>query len=1128
MSAHPLPPSGPEDMNGTRLSALLIGLCAALAVTYLAFQQLQTTGLGAPVADLAIEIGPDTATVAQPAATATQAAVKAGEEAERTRIAALGRSLLVEVVFPADARPEPDLFVVAVPAGKLDDGSAGAWLSENPGVVPTGGGRARVERNGRASIELPGDAGELALLIDARFLYAEPVSVPAGDETATIEPQLGACLIVELDVASGGEPVGALRCLGGQFDSRNRRGFERRTIELTDQGASEVVFGGLNPEYFWSLLPELETHHANFAMGLELEPGQERRHPLRLSAGASVVGLAVDPNGQPLAEANVSTRRGVGGPPWMGAREGVETDAEGRFEIRALPSGEHMLKASKKGFRETETEEFELAEGQRLEGLRITLDRGAAIAGVVVWPGGRGPASGALVVAEALVERRGFGSMSWSNVERASEAESDEDGRFVLSGLEEGAYTLRVRCDDPEAADVKWRATAADVSAPSTGLTLSLAGPLAFAGRVVDDRGEPVSEFELEVESAERGGPEESQKFASEDGTFVFARVGSGDWEVRVKADGHVQGERLAVSLPHDGSTLEIVLARTATIRGRVVDTGSGPVADAVVRVEDGRGSSARPWSRSRGPSANASEDGTFVLEDLRPGGFGLEASAEGWAASESTPIELAPGQELTDVTLFLRVGGRIEGVVVTPEGDPMGGQRVSYGSNSMGFGGEGSAKTDISGRFFFEHVTPGEWSVTASPSFEEMSKKMQSGAAETAFIDVMGEMITKTIEVADGETVEVYLGGEPRRPVRLYGVVERSGEPLAGAQVFAVSEGSAIFQGMKTAIAGGDGRYELSVDRPGAYVVSARLGRKGVEVNVDVPRQDEVRVDLFVPLGRIEGVVERPDGRPYPGAQLAIQREDGLGRMRWDGSQAVADDRGQYSFEDLEPGVYTVRANVSGFGGDADGKLGIAVANGVEVEQDRVTNGIDFRLAQAGSIEGLVRGTNGQPVARASIFFRDEAGRLVSAVSAASTDATGRFEQDGLAPGTYSLSVRSDDYASNDQAAVTVRSGEASEVELSVETGTLVRVKLVDPDGLAKRSRVEVFDRDGRDVSGMVSVSALRALFNEGASSSEHEVGPLPPGRYRVVATLPDGQQVDRSVRLRGEPEKDVTLKLD
>jgi len=46
--------------------------------------------------------------------------------------------------------------------------------------------------------------------------------------------------------------------------------------------------------------------------------------------------------------------------------------------------------------------------------------------------------------------------------------------------------------------------------------------------------------------------------------------------------------------------------------------------------------------------------------------------------------------------------------------------------------------------------------------------------------------------------------------------------------------------------------------------------------------------------------------------------------------------------------------------------------------------------------------------------------------------------------------------------------------------------------------------------------------------SSSEQRVGPLPDGRYKVTATHADGRTKSRSVRLSGQGERKVKLRLN
>jgi len=547
--------------------------------------------------------------------------------------------------------------------------------------------------------------------------------------------------------------------------------------------------------------------------------------------------------------------------------------------------------------------------------------------------------------------------------------------------------------------------------------------------------------------------------------------------------------------------------------------------------VRGGDGSEASgfaPFGQAPGPRAESDAAGRFLLEDIAPGTFVLEARAEGWADSEPMSFELVPGEARAELVLALRVGGRIEGLVLTPEGDPRAGRRVTWGDNAMGFGSRGETTSDALGQFAFEAVTPGEWTVSAVPALEEFGQGMRGGG-QSGFMDVMGDMVTETVSLADGELVEVFLGGEPRAPVRVFGTVTRAGSALAGARVVAVSEGSAVFEGMKSAQTDDGGAYELVLDRPGPHTISASLDQIGVEAVIEVPRQDELRLDLAIPLGRIEGRVLEPDGSPASGLRLSLQREDGLGRVRWNGSQQTADAEGLYSFDDLAAGVYTVRANVAGFGGGTNERFGSDSVTGIVVVEDGLTSGVDFELESAGSVTGLVVGADGSPVSGAALYFRDTEGALVSNISSTLTDAAGRFEREGLAPGSYTVSARSADAAAGDDLSVQVASGETADVRVVLDTGTILLVTLEDAEGQARSARVQVLDADGRDVAGLMTMQSMMSRFNEGVSTSEQRVGPIPPGRYTVRANMSDGRSAERSVRTRTRGgEQGVLLKLD
>jgi len=162
------------------------------------------------------------------------------------------------------------------------------------------------------------------------------------------------------------------------------------------------------------------------------------------------------------------------------------------------------------------------------------------------------------------------------------------------------------------------------------------------------------------------------------------------------------------------------------------------------------------------------------------------------------------------------------------------------------------------------------------------------------------------------------------------------------------------------------------------------------------------------------------------------------------------------------------------------------------------------------------------------AIFVRDAAGRLLSKISSTSTDAVGRFAYDGVAPGRVTVSARGTGVAAGDSAPVTVRAGEATEVELTVEPGTVLIVTVFDGAGEPVRATLTVSDAEGRNVEGMYGELAVQELLTEGISTRTHKVGPLAAGKYVVRATARDGREAKKKpVILKGQAERKLKLRL-
>ncbi|MBN1359262.1 MAG: carboxypeptidase regulatory-like domain-containing protein [Sedimentisphaerales bacterium] len=364
-------------------------------------------------------------------------------------------------------------------------------------------------------------------------------------------------------------------------------------------------------------------------------------------------------------------------------------------------------------------------------------------------------------------------------------------------------------------------------------------------------------------------------------------------------------------------ATLDVTLAPTLTLSGKVVNEQGQPIASA--RITPMLRMANWGWSMTR-ERVTTGADGTFTVLALpRDHRYGIYATADGYGRAESDiEVEQTQGEQLEIGALTLPLANlSISGQVVDLEGNPIPGVRL-YGY------GEGQpdridAQTDGEGRFVLDAVCAGEISLQADVAREgrRLTGRMvtEGGAAGVKIVVREGNAptqyhTTKTYEQIVASSDKIIAGV----------AVEESGAPVAGVPL-GVRFVKREREGRMSWMFGGSDNLRATTDKQGRFAIPMEEddGEYGLLFSpnnhaatlvYDVPVNTR---DLKVTLekgGTIAGRLMRLEGTrkvPIPNAEVKLEQtsRSSYTHLGFDRDQiARTDEQGRFRFEHIQTGV--------------------------------------------------------------------------------------------------------------------------------------------------------------------------------------------------------------------------------
>lgn len=433
-----------------------------------------------------------------------------------------------------------------------------------------------------------------------------------------------------------------------------------------------------------------------------------------------------------------------------------------------------------------------------------------------------------------------------------------------------------------------------DLSAGSADTTLTLALEGWINVSVVDRSGAAIEGAQVSISLIKDGARFVRTDMTDGAGTFRFAGLPSGDYEIAAARPGITGASRDPKVIGHTGKSVQLVLGAIGSIKGQVrFGDGSSP-STVTIRL-DGNG------------ARHVFPDGDIAIADVAPGSYSLRIEGPEIASTPVTNALVDDGRTTDLGTIQAERGRSIDGLVIDKEGQPVAGAEVVAGNVMVGTGStvdSGSraptfqaelkrATTDADGRFTLRGIAATSVSIVASHAKAGRSSPLTLPADATEPLRIM---LTPTSSLSRTVSAE----GHPT-PATV--IAQPAASPLALSVVFAGADGTFRFDNLAA------GRYSVA-----AATGDPLAGMPLSPVTIDVATGGAAHVDLQAFRGsRSLAVSTAARGiawvtteavRPKTALELITQ----LGQQTR-GHWAMAPSDGNARFSLLAPKAYTACA---------------------------------------------------------------------------------------------------------------------------------------------------------------------------------------------------------------------------
>jgi hypothetical protein len=799
--------------------------------------------------------------------------------------------------------------------------------------------------------------------------------------------------------------------------------------------------------------------------GIFPQAGQDQEVNLKLAIPAAVSGRIID----------AVSRKGIAGArgqlqdaeAWNDGGtvpRGFTTDEQGYFSVNSLPASTYGLTVQASGYANYNGWQgqgrINLAAGGEKDLGEIGMMPAASVVGRVLSEEDGQPLHGARV---ELRQNNQWGGWSTKSVT------TDAEGRFALSDVEPGVYTVRAHINGY--AQLELANQAVEAGARLDLGDLKLGRGLSLSGVVTGPDDKPVVGAGVSLGRPSEGfgwggeNDEITSALTGQDGTFTLTGVNEGSLRLSVRADKFApHTETIQVSGSREG--LRIKLSRGGSVKGRVLTAAGEPVAGAGINAIDHNSQAYSLFKTQRsamwglafmggGSPTTSAEDGSFVLSNVPEGTYLIMAGGQDNQPVFKDHVRIENDREIDVGDLRLPGKGSLR-VTVTEDGVPVAELGVSL-AQGMAYGNvsEHQAATDAMGVATIKDVPAGEWFIRTD---------RDEGTFDT-------DNTRRRVQVKEGAVTEFALELRPKDGVHLHGKLTLNGR-AAFNDIILIGTGDRA-DVVKTAKPVEGGFYEFVGLKPGSYVLHARESDRHstCKIALDLKQEGEFPFDHDFKAFAVSGTVNTPDNSPAQRTKVSVTlvhvENEKPEFAQWLRGRATPDSDGRFRFENVMPGKYVLSAALDGVGtATAQVTVGSADESGLTLNIAQNSGSIQLTIAKlhGTAVSGNGFGLVSLETPDGAVVNLGESFQGFFMLSEGSRQTIPTVE-----PGTYTVVVKGSGFLTSRSADVQVANGKATEVTIELTAAAELQLAVSNSEitqQMLDAASVRYFDAEGVELA--------------------------------------------------------------